>query len=93
MHNPSFQNLHPELTPLPVIATYNADGDFYPLYFQLDGNRIKVENVKWHSEDAHRSMFFNCEVMDGEYVREFVLVYLYDQHRWYLDKKNRHSFF
>ena len=87
-----FLKYHPELTPVSVIATYNAYGNFRPLFFQLDGNRIKVENIKWSSEDTGSSTFFCCEVMDGEYVREFVLVYIYKQHRWYWDRKGRKGF-
>ena len=88
-----FTKYHPELLPTPVIATYLADGDFRPLYFQLAGNRIKVENIKWSNVDKNSSTFFCCEVMDGEYVKEFVLVYVYREHRWYLDKMKRDSFF
>ena len=91
--NPDFAQLHPELTPLPVIATYNAEGDFRPLYVQIDGNKYKVDNVKWSNEDTHSSMFFGVEFMDGEYVRSVTLVYIYSQHRWYLDAQNRQSFF
>ena len=57
-----------------------------------DGNRVKVENVKWSNVNADSSTFFCCEVMDGEYVREFVLVSIYSQHRWYLDTKKRKAF-
>ena len=89
---PDFLSYHPELTPLPVIATYSADGDFRPLYFQLDGNCVKIENIKWSNVNADSSTFFCCEVMDGEYVREFVLVYIYSQHRWFLDTKKRKAF-
>ena len=90
MTSPDFTALHPELLPTPVIATYDSDGNFQPLYFKTPaGDRTKIENIKWKNEETNSTMFFCCEFMEYDMVKEVVLVYIYSRHRWFIDTKKR----
>ena len=78
------------------ITMENRSDQTIPLYFQVDNERYKVENIPWTNEDTNSSMFFGVEFMDPyrpEMVKEVTLVYIYDQHRWYIDSRNRRAFF
>lgn len=91
-HSPQEELIHPlinneEQIPVPVIATFNKDGKFYPLYFSVEGIRIKVDNIKWVSNKCVWGYSFRCEVTLSDRVETVDLYYYKNLNIWTLKKK------
>ena len=85
MENPLINNA--EQVPVPVIATFSKDGKYYPLYFSLEGIRIKIDHVKWASEKALWGSRFRCEVTLSDRVEEVDLYYYKTNNVWTMRRK------
>lgn len=85
MENPLINNT--EQVPVPVIATFNKDGKYYPIYFSLEGIRIKIDNIKWTSEKALWGSMFRCEVTLVDRVEEVDLYYYKTNNVWMMRRK------
>ena len=61
--------------PVPVIATFSKDGKVKPVYFSIEGIRLKVDHIKWQDERAVWGNQYRCEVTLGDRVEEVDLYY------------------
>ena len=91
-HTPEEEKKNPlinneEQIPVPVIATFNKDGKFYPLYFSIEGIRIKVDNITWVSNKAIWGYTFRCEVTLSDRVETIDLYYYKNLNIWTIKKK------
>lgn len=91
-HTPEEAQINPlinyeEQTPVPVIASFNKSGQFYPLYFSIEGIRIKVDSVKWISDKAVWGYKFRCEITLVDRVEEVELYYYKTYNIWTLKRK------
>ncbi len=50
---------------VPVIASFSIDGKILPLYFEYEGERFKIANLKKRAQMASFHNF-DCEIMVGE---------------------------
>lgn len=73
--------------PIPVIATFNKNGKFYPLYFCIEGIRIKVDNIKWVSDKSVWGYKFRCEITLSDRVETVDLYYYKNLNIWTMRKK------
>lgn len=74
--------------PVPVIATFNKDGKFYPIYFSIEGIRIKVDRIKWVSDKNVWGYTFRCEITLADRVETVDLYYYKNLNIWALKKKD-----
>lgn len=74
---------------IPVIATFSKDGKMLPLYFSVEGIRLKVDHIKWQSDKAVWGNQYRCEVMLGDRVEEVDLYYYKTNYIWTMRKKER----
>ena len=59
---------------VPVISSFDCDGNIFPLYVRIDGQSLKIYNA--HRVDSTiRIINFNCEVMDYDRVKSIKLSY------------------
>ena len=74
---------------IPVIATFNKDGKFYlyPIYFSIEGIRIKVDRIKWVSDKSLWGYTFRCEITLSDRVETVDLYYYKNLNIWTLKKK------
>ena len=74
---------------IPVIATFSKDGKMLPLYFSVEGIRLKVDHIKWQSDKAVWGNQYRCEVTLGDRVEEVDLYYYKTNYIWTMRKKER----
>ena len=41
---------NPDLIPVPVLASFSLDGKMIPVYFAVEGLKIKIDSVVWGKE-------------------------------------------
>lgn len=59
---------------VPVISSFDCDGNIFPLYVRIDGQSLKVYNAR-RVESTIQVIHFNCEVMDYDRVKSIKLSY------------------
>ena len=59
---------------IPVISSFDCDGNIFPLYVRIDGQSLKVYNAK-RIGSTIRIVNFSCEVMDYDRVKPLKLSY------------------
>lgn len=80
-----FQN--PNLIPVPVIASFNAEGELRPLYFSVEGLRLKVDNIRFTDKRMCDIIEFRCEVTFIDRVQSVTLRYHKRQGRWMMKRQ------
>lgn len=60
---------------VPVIATFNSAGEIRPLYFSLEGLRLKIDNIKFVDRSRSEVIVFRCEVTFSDRVQQITLHY------------------
>lgn len=83
--NPFVDNV--QHVPVPVIASFNKEGKIIPLYFSVEGIKLRVDNIKWENAGRMWGNHFKCEVTLGERVEEVDLYYFADSRKWTMKKK------
>lgn len=73
--------------PVPVIASFNTNGDVVPLYFSTEGFRIKIEKVRWKETGKEWGSRFRCEVIVDDVVEEVDLYFYRNRNVWTLRRK------
>lgn len=71
---------------VPVIATFNISGDIKPLYFSVEGIRLKIDNIRYINSNNKEKPVFKCEVTFSDRVQEVTLTYHKRQDVWTMDK-------
>ena len=59
---------------VPVISSFDCDGNIFPLYVRIDGQSLKIYNAR-RVDSTLRIINFNCEVMDYDRVKRIKLSY------------------
>ena len=59
---------------VPVISSFDCDGNIFPLYVRIDGQSLKVYNAR-RVDSTIQIIHFNCEVMDYDLVKSIKLSY------------------
>lgn len=77
---------NPNVIPVPVIATFSKNGNVCPLYFAVEGIRMKIDNIKWRQEKMSH-IEFRCETTLSDRVEEVRLQYFFREQIWTLERK------
>lgn len=75
--------------PVPVIATFSKDGKMVPIYFSIEGLRLKIDHIKWQNDRAVWGNQYRCEVTLGDRVEEVNLYYYKTSSVWTMKKKEQ----
>lgn len=75
--------------PVPVIATFSKDGKMRPIYFSVEGLRLKIDHIKWQNDSAVWGHQYRCEVTLGDRVEEVDLYYYKTSSVWTMKKKEQ----
>ena len=70
---------------VPVIATYDGNGNILPLYVRIDEETFKIYNA-YVSESTYRILTFKGEVMVQDAVRPIKLSYFMNDLIWCIPK-------
>lgn len=73
-------------TIIKVIASFNKEGDMIPLYFDIDGISIKIDNIKTHDNAVWGSRY-RCQITLIDHVETVELYYYNVRKIWTLRKK------
>lgn len=71
---------------VPVIASFSNEGKIIPLYFAIEGLRIKIDHIKWESPNKTWGTQFRCEITLHDHV-DTIDLYYYDSKRIWTMKK------
>lgn len=72
---------------VPVIANFNSEGGMIPIYFAMNGIKIKIDNIQWKSDKKTWGSQYRCEFVLNNRV-ETVDLFYYNTHRiWTMPKK------
>jgi len=71
---------------VPVIASFNQNGNMMPIYVGIDGQRFKIVSACLRS-GFNNVMDFNCQINDGNYIKPIRLIYYKDDGIWALKRK------
>lgn len=69
------------VTVIPVIASFNEDGQIKPLYVGIDGNRYKVESY-WVRQSFANQIEFNCKLLLEESLQTLIITYYMNECIW-----------
>lgn len=77
---------HPQGHPVEVIATFNPEGEFIPLYFRLEDDMqerftYKIDAIQ-SIKDKHGIKVFNCIYITHSFRNFVILVFDITQCRW-----------
>lgn len=57
-----------------VIASFDSEGHIRPLYVRIGEEALKVRS-SWLKPSFPGIFEFNCQVIDGEYIKPLILTY------------------
>lgn len=66
---------------IPVIASFNENGQIKPLYVGIDGERYKVQSY-WIRRSFSNQIEFNCRLLFGETLRTMIITYYMNECIW-----------
>lgn len=66
---------------VPVISSFDCDGNIFPLYVRINEQSLKVYNAR-RVDLAIRIINFNCEIMDYDRVKSIKLSYHIEDLVW-----------
>ena len=66
---------------IPVIASFNEDGQINPLYVGIDGKRYKVESY-WVRRSFSNQIEFSCKLLCGETLLTIIITYYMNECIW-----------
>ena len=73
------------LTIVPVISSFDREGNVLPLYVRLEGQPFKIYNP-YVCESNTRILTFRCEIITNNMVRNIKLKYFVHDLVWCLKK-------
>ena len=77
------QNSH-DLLPMqivPVIASFNDDGQIKPLYVGINGERYKVASY-WVRRSFSNQIEFHCKLIDQDLLKPVIITYYENECIW-----------
>ena len=66
---------------VPVISSFDREGNISPLYVRIDGESLKIYNA-YQVDSPYKLLHFKCEVMIFDCVRPLDLMYHVNEHTW-----------
>ncbi len=66
---------------IPVIASFNEEGQIKPLYVGIDGERYKVESY-WVRRCFSNQIEFSCKLLLGETLQTLIITYYMNECIW-----------
>lgn len=66
---------------VPVISSFDCDGNIVPLYVRIDGEALKIYN-SYQVDSTFRIQSFHCEVMEHDRVKSIKLSYHINDQVW-----------
>ena len=85
-NNPFINN--PNLVTVPVIASFNTEGNMIPIYFSVEGIKIKIDKIIWNKENLAWGSQYRCRICVCDVLEEIELMYFKHKNMWTL-KRNR----
>ena len=76
---------NPNIVPVPVIASFNNKGEVIPLYFSVEGLRLKIDHLLYADKKSD-VITFRCEVTFSDRVQQIMLNYHKNAGIWTLNK-------
>ena len=70
---------------VPVIASFNDEGQIRPLYVGINGERYKVESY-WVRRSFSNQIEFQCKLIDQDMLKPVVLTYYQNECIWTIPK-------
>lgn len=66
---------------IPVIASFNEEGQIKPLYVGIDGERYKVQSY-WVRRCFSNQIEFSCRLLFGETLQTLIITYYMNECIW-----------
>lgn len=70
---------------VPVIASFDSSGHVKPLYVRVNGASLKIHS-SWVKPSYLDTIEFECQVIDGEYLKPLSLTYHRQDCVWTIPK-------
>ena len=83
--NPFINN--PNLVIVPVIASFSTDGKMIPIYFSVEGIKIKIDKVIWAKESLAWGSHYKCRICVCDVAEEIELMYYRSRNMWTLKRR------
>lgn len=77
---------NPDLIPVPVLASFSLDGKMIPVYFAVEGLKIKIDSVVWGKEGLAWGSHYRCRICTSGITDEINLMYFKNQNTWVMKK-------
>ncbi len=74
--------------PVPVIASFDAEGHIKPLYVRIDDARYKIDSY-WVRNKFINIIEFNCQLQAGERLIPLLLIYYQKESIWTIPRRSR----
>ena len=74
-----------KVTMVPVIASFDTDGNILPLYVRIHGNSLKVQSSRIHHVSPN-IIEFHCRVIDYNRLKPLILSYYQSEKIWVIPK-------
>lgn len=77
------QNSHDylQMQTIPVIASFNDEGQIKPLYVGIDGERYKVHSY-WVRRSFSNQIEFQCKLIVGDTLKIIIITYYLNECVW-----------
>ena len=77
------QNSHDylQMQTVPVIASFNDEGQIKPLYVGIDGERYKVHSY-WVRRSFSHQIEFQCKLIVGDSLKIIIITYYLNECVW-----------
>lgn len=79
-HNPFINN--PDFHVVPVLASFSTEGKMVPIYFSIEGLKIKIERVVWTCDNLAWGSQYRCQIHVNNKVEEIDLLYYKNRNLW-----------
>lgn len=77
---------NPNIVPVPVIASFNNKGEMIPLYFSVEGLRLKIDHLLYSDKKTTDMTTYRCEVTFSDRVQQITLNYHKNAGIWTLNR-------
>ncbi|MBQ8823379.1 MAG: hypothetical protein IJZ82_12110 [Lachnospiraceae bacterium] len=77
---------NPNIVPVPVIASFNNKGEVIPLYFSVEGLRLRIDHLLYSNKKTLDVTSYRCEVTFSDRVQQITLNYHKNVGIWTLNK-------
>lgn len=74
-----------KVTMVPVIASFDTDGNILPLYVRIHGNSLKIQSSRVHRVLSN-IIEFHCKVIDYNCLKPLVLSYYQAENVWVIPR-------